>query len=212
VLPQLAQLDATVSRPRLNTYLVAAGRDEARALRLYMWNAAAGEAFHLPLQAVEIALRNRIDSAFRRSFGQEWWQEPGFLTLLKPRSQQDIQTAIGRLKRRGLPLDTNQIVATLSFGFWTSMLDRRFYPKIWSRHLRDVFPYLPNALDRAKVEIRLRAIADFRNRVAHHEPILKEDLSKRHSETLETLDWLCTFKRAWVEPECRAMSVLRGKP
>ena len=56
-------LRPVISVGRLGTYLVAAGFDPSRALQLYIWNARVGEAFHLPIQAVEVGLRNRINDA-----------------------------------------------------------------------------------------------------------------------------------------------------
>jgi hypothetical protein len=67
----LRLLEPTLSQARLGTYMLAAGHDEARALALYQWNALLGEAFHLPIQSVEIALRNRINAVLVAAFGAE---------------------------------------------------------------------------------------------------------------------------------------------
>ena len=56
-------LKLSISSDRLATYLKATGFDDDRALRLYLWNAIVGEAFHLPIQAVEVGLRNCINFA-----------------------------------------------------------------------------------------------------------------------------------------------------
>ena len=65
---------STISRERFSTYLTGAGHDESRALALYLWNAQVGAAFHIPLQAVEVALRNSVNHALVAKFGAEWWK------------------------------------------------------------------------------------------------------------------------------------------
>ena len=67
-----APLSRMISAERFSTYLTAAGHDESRALLLYLWNARMGEAFHLPIQAVEVGLRNCVDHALRSEFGAIW--------------------------------------------------------------------------------------------------------------------------------------------
>ena len=44
---QIRAIRATISSSRFATYFKAAGHDEERALRLYLWNAQLGEAFHV---------------------------------------------------------------------------------------------------------------------------------------------------------------------
>jgi hypothetical protein len=63
-----------ISADRFETYLKAAGHDPSRALRLYLWNAQLGEAFHLPIQAVEVGLRNCINTALTNTYGKDWWR------------------------------------------------------------------------------------------------------------------------------------------
>ncbi len=65
---QIAAILTAISPDRFKTYLAAAGHRQERALKLYLWNAKLGEAFHMPIQAVEIALRNSIT-----------WHSPRFL-------------------------------------------------------------------------------------------------------------------------------------
>jgi hypothetical protein len=69
----------TLSNERFGKYLTAAGGDIDRAIRLYVWNSHVGEAFHTPIQTVEVALRNSINHALVAKFGANWWQDPGFL-------------------------------------------------------------------------------------------------------------------------------------
>ncbi len=68
------ELCRSISTERLGTYLRDAGFDKERPLRLYLWNAYAGEAFHLPVQAVEVALRNCVNIGLCARFSENSWE------------------------------------------------------------------------------------------------------------------------------------------
>lgn len=206
------QLRPVISDDRLGTYLTAAGFDADRALRLYVWNALVGEAFHLPIQAVEVGLRNRINGALCAKFGADWWQEPKFLLIADRERKEDISLALRRIKKRGAKATTGQIVATLSFGFWVGMLQARYNPPIWGGQLRTAFPSLPADRNRYDLAAAAKRIADFRNRIWHHEPIVKMNLSAEFAAVMDLLAWICPVKAAWVRPHCRVQVLLRQKP
>lgn len=206
------QLRPVISDERLGTYLTAAGFDGERALRLYVWNAEIGEAFHLPIQAVEVALRNRISDAFGTVFGAKWWKSPAFLAQLGADRKADLEHVLRRIRNRKLTLETGQVVAGLSFGFWVGMLQRRYNPTIWSGGLRSAFPHLPGNRNRASLAQAAARTAWLRNRIWHHEPIIKLDLSMEHAQILNLLDWLCPVKAVWIRPYCRVPQLLRHKP
>ncbi|WAC59427.1 hypothetical protein [Brevundimonas sp. SL130] len=196
----------------MGTYLTAAGFDPERALRLYIWNALVGEAFHLPVQSVEVGLRNRINHHLISLYGQKWWQEDQFLKMAGPERASDIEVALRRIRNRGATLDTGQVVATLSFGFWASLLQKRYNPNLWGGRLHTAFPHLASGRTRGDLAQRVKRVADFRNRVWHHEPIIKKDLSAEYSAVMELLGWICPVKAQWVRPHCRVPALIRQKP
>lgn len=208
----IADLHPTVSADRLGTYLVASNFDEVWALALYLWNAQLGEAFHVPIQAAEVALRNRINAALVVQFGDEWWRADPFLKLAKPHQKNDIDTAIGRIANRKSDLCTAQVVASLSFGFWSGMLAPAYNVEIWSKHLGIAFPHLPDGVKRGDLFERARKVNALRNRISHHEPIFRQNLSQEYADILEFLGWICPRKLGWVRPVCRVPAVLRAKP
>lgn len=208
----LQLLEPTLSQARMGTYMLEAGHDEARALQLYQWNAQLGEAFHLPIQAVEIALRNRINAVLVSKFGADWWSRTAFLSLADGRQIAAIDEAKARFGKRGQAVVTGQIVAGLSFGFWVSMLDARYNPSVWSHALATGFPDLPAGKSRDDLQKVSRQIAKFRNRISHHEPIFKANITQEYSRCMEMLMWLCRHKQKWIKPQCKVMTVLRLKP
>lgn len=205
-------LSEIISPLRLGTYLNAAGHDPDRALSLYLWNAKVGEAFHLPIQSVEVGLRNRVSNGIAFAFGADWWREPAFAAIIEAEQRDAIATTLRRLASRGKKAETGQVIANLSFGFWVAMLHSRYGPSIWSSHLRAAFPNLPPAVERHLIHKEARDVADFRNRLWHHEPIFRRDLGRDYSRCMCLVHWLCPTKAAWIKPHCSVPQLLRAKP
>lgn len=74
----------------------------------------------------------------------------------------------------------DDIVSSLSFGFWSSLVDK--CPDLnWDNLLVSIFPkhrtsnsnQWNSPIEQKKLSYRLDLIRDFRNRIAHHEPIWK---------------------------------------
>jgi hypothetical protein len=105
-----------------------------------------------------------------------------------------------------------QVVAGLSFGFWVGMLQRRYNPPIWSKHLRHSFPFLPPKIGRDDILDKARKVATLRNRISHHEPLISRDISGDYANVMEFLGWLCPTKIKWIRTHCRLPEVLRQKP
>src|SRR6266436_1573132 len=106
---QIAAIHVTISSSRFATYLKAAGYAEVRALSLYLWNAQVGEAFHTPIQAVEIGLRNRVNDALGQEFTPNWWECANLYQLLDEERKGDLSTVLKRIRNRELELCTDQV-------------------------------------------------------------------------------------------------------
>ncbi len=205
-------LSEIISPLRMGTYLQNAGHDPDRALALYLWNAKMGEAFHLPIQAFEVGLRNRVSDGIAAVFGPDWWNDESFLREGGDKRDKDIRLVINRLSRKRVRADTGQVVAGLSFGFWIAMLHGRHNLKIWSAQLSNSFPHMPENITRKKLHARATDIADLRNRISHHEPIFKRNLSGDYGKCIEAVRWLCPTKAEWIKPHCRVPKMIREKP
>lgn len=206
------QLRPVISDERLGTYLTAAGFDADRALRLYLWNAEVGEAFHLPIQAVEVALRNRVQVAIAREFGTDWWKSLKLLAALDDDRKADLALVLKRIRNRKLNLGPGQIVAGLSFGFWVGMLQKRYNPLIWGGRLHAAFPDYPANRNRASLAQAASRVAWLRNRIWHHEPIIRLDLSAEYGTVITLLTWLSAPKAGWIRSRSRVPELLRLKP
>jgi|TARA_B110000908_G_C10228219_1_gene439162 hypothetical protein len=205
-------LKDTVSVPRLGTYLKASGYNKARAVHFYHWNSMLCQSLYLPIQSIEVSLRNRINFALISQYGENWWHNDQFKAIAEERRMANINDAKRRIKSKKHNVNTGQIVATLTLGFWVAMLDPRYNSKIWSRQLRTTFPNLPANKDRKHLHSKSKQVANLRNRISHHEPIFKGNLMEDYSGIMQLQMWMCPNKQAWVKSLCDFPKVSRQRP
>jgi len=209
---ELAAILAAISSDRFNTYLQAAGYDRQRALRLYLWNARLGEAFHTPIQAVEVALRNGVNIALSNVYTPNWWDCKDLFDFLDEERKGDLVTVLKHIRNRRQELCTGQVVAGLSFGFWVGILDGRYNPPIWGGQLRKAFTSFPADRGRKSLHARVRDVATLRNRISHHEPLIGRDNLADFSNLMTLLEWICPAKALWIKPHCRVPEIVRQRP
>lgn len=209
---EIAAILAAISPDRFRTYLSAAGHDVNRALRLYLWNAQVGEAFYLPIQAAEVALRNGINIALSNIYTRNWWECKSLFDLLDEERRGDLTLVFRRIRNRHQELCTGQVVAGLSFGFWVGILDGRYNPPIWGGQLRLAFPNLPEGRSRKSLHTSVRNVATLRNRISHHEPLIGRDILADFSNLMALLEWICPAKAGWIKRHCRIPQITRERP
>jgi hypothetical protein len=183
-------LERSLSRSRLQKYLVIADHDIHLAISHYEKNIRLSEALYTPLQGLEICLRNTIDSEMRVAYGENWLLNPPAAFQENTRNFIDEAT-------RDLPNPTHDaIVAELKFAFWVSLLATRYDNTLWRKCLYRCFRGV-RGVKRADAHGRLNAIRRFRNRVAHHEPIFDRS-EQLHGEIIEAIQWMCPHTSRWV--------------
>jgi hypothetical protein len=191
----------------------AAGFKDDLAHALYLWNAAMGQSFHFPLQAVEVALRNAIHAVLTLGYGPDWWQDAHCRATLNAKRVEDIDKAARRHFRiYSAQPSTGQIVASLTLGFWASMLHREYNNAIWDHHVAAAFPHMGAGDTIAKVSRTATGIQDLRNRIFHHEPLIRHNLSEEYASILRMLGWICPETREWVRHHSSVPTVLRQRP
>lgn len=209
---QTAAVHQTLSSERMRKYIIAAGHDPERALDLYLWNAKLGAAFHTPIQAVEVALRNCVNLALCAQFNDRWWENDSFLALIDHEREQDLRLVLRRIKNRKQQDTNGQVVAGLSFGFWVGMLQGRYNPSLWSKQIKIAFAKLPNDRGRKSLVKRAGEIAHLRNRISHHEPLIERDHHDDYRRVIEMLRWICPDKADWTAANCTVPHVIRERP
>ncbi len=205
----LLKLETALSAERTQTYLVEAGNDRTRALRLYTWNTAVSAAFYGPLQGLEVALRNAIHRELTARYGAAWHDAagPGFDHVARER----LEAAKRDLQRQKLPVDPPHLVAVLSFGFWVSLLGRNkadYEMTLWRPALRRAFPHA-SSLNMKNAHRRLNYLRKLRNRIAHHEPVFMRDLAQDFQSILTVTGWISPAMRDWIELHSRVEAILQ---
>lgn len=157
----------------------------------YTWNIALSESLYPTLQLLEIGLRNTIHQAATSHFGQDNWFDNNQI-INNGYEQRTIEKAKQSLQRQNKPLESCRIIAELNFGFWTSLLDRRYEQTLLHPIIRSAFPtMLRTQRTRQILSPRFNKIRRLRNRVFHHEPIWYwQDLAQQHEDILDAMMWI----------------------
>jgi hypothetical protein len=143
-------------------------------------------ALFVPIQYLEICLRNKTDNALRAFYSQR--QKAGLILpgvpeewyLWMPRNSVNkayIKAALDKARRTviGRPISAGDIISRLNLGTWQNLLQEHANPKdpmhFWQGIKHEVFP---NATGRkGEIFLWLRRATDIRNKLFHHEPIWK---------------------------------------
>lgn len=193
-----SSLNRLISAERLESYR-ADGVDLETAWSRYLWNMRLGEALFPTLQLVEVGLRNSMHHAFVDRFGREDWFNDYQFKLRNP-ERDKLQAAKDDLLALKRKYSAGAVVAELSFGFWTSLLDfdyenpRSGFICLWPSNLHAIFPHLPKGTpgnQRKMAFSSLDKIRKLRNRVFHHERIAHwKDLPQQYQSCHQVLGWL----------------------
>jgi hypothetical protein len=208
-----AAMTRTISPERWKTYQIAAGFNEETAHRLYLWNAVVGQSFHFPLQTAEVALRNVIHHALASTYGADWTTDPACRDALSPDKVDDIIKAERRHYRiYGAQPTTPQVVASLTLGFWVSLLRRHYNHSVWAAQTATAFPHLGEGETIINVSRAGTTIQDLRNRIFHQEPLIGHNLSEDYAAILRMIGWICPELKEWTRKLSSVPRVIRERP
>lgn len=189
------EIERVLSLERFARYREWAAGDAQRALDLYGLNTRLSEALYTPMQMLEVALRNRIHSVLSEVRHDRWFEEDGFPAVAIQREQ--LERAIADIRKEGKDPTPGQVVATLTFSFWTSMLSPT-YETLWQTTLHRIARREDGkGLRRKDLSAPLTPIRVLRNRIAHHEPILHWNLPRHHDAILRVIAWLSPAAADW---------------
>jgi len=196
------EIDRWISPPRFQAFLEAANHDVAQATALYDWNICVSAVFFeainydaqfSPLQHHQLAK-------------ESWLCDPEILT---PKSLERVLDAISAIERMKKEPTRARVVANLSFGFWRALLDRH-YNQLWIERLHRAFPNgTGNRKEAAGLMSRLNP---FRNRLAHHEPIINASISKRHDDLIELARLIDKDAAQWIAARSCVADILEWRP
>lgn len=199
---RLAAIERSLSSERLSFYVGECGGDQEAAIRMYQLNTKLASNFYVPLQGIEIAVRNEINGQLCDRFGDNWHDLSAI--ILEPRHAKDVQQAIREsteYTKGGAEIapSNGQIVAALRFGFWVGILGPKNENEVWRKAIYKGFPHRGKGKERKIVHGALDQIRQLRNLVAHHRRILHRDLVADHKQILEVAAWVCPHVHSWIE-------------
>lgn len=193
----------SLSRNRFAAYSLDADRDASDAVARYAWNMALSAAFGPILHTLEVAFRNAlfeigneatsVRSFHTRSIGSWLDATP---SMLGPREERDVVEAVIRLGKNRRRHTPGHLVGQLGFGFWVRLCDSPYEqgnshgPGLWPLATRR-FPGCPRGeRTRARIRAAFSEVRDFRNEVAHHQPIWDKHVLDIHQRAIDLLSWM----------------------
>lgn len=211
-------LETSLSPERMATYVRRAGGNRGKAVQLYTWNTAVSAAFYGPLQGLEVALRNAMHRELARKYGEDWYDNPA--AGLDAGTENRVAAARSDLSRDGYANDPPHVVAALSFGFWVALIGpggrlrmggkANYDMTVWRASVYRAFPHA--RLSRKAAHAPLDFLRTFRNRIAHHEPILDRHLAADYASLLQVVGWISPETKIWIEHHSRVPDLLAQSP
>lgn len=135
-----------------------------------------------------------------------WLDDP---QILNADSRKRVGETIARIGKDGKTPTRGRVVAGLSFGFWRALFDRK-YQQLWIAYLHRAFPH--GSGERSEVAGLMSRLVPFRNRLAHHETIIRRPISNHYDEMLRLAELIDPDVRAWIESVTRVPELLKKHP
>lgn len=195
------------SGERMRRYLAWAGQCPDHAVSLYSINLQLSESLYVPLQTLEILLRNRTHQVLAARHGPLWF-DATTAVLGIARQYDQVRTATADLQRQGRAITPGGIISHLTFGFWTMMFNKE-HEVLWQQTLHRISADPgKRGLRRKQISAPLVRIRQLRNRIAHHEPILHWPLRQHHADMMQLMEWIAPPAAAWCRQHDRFPALL----
>ena len=154
----------------MRKYLNACNGDKRVTMQLYRYNLRLCQRFYGTLNLFEVMLRNAINEHYATRYSDPDWIVNQAKTgkLLEFNKDEINQTEAG-YRNRGI-YNNDKMVSSLTMGFWTKLFSKKRY-KRGGKTLLQIFPNKKKGKSQSDIYKDLTHIREFRNRIAHHEPI-----------------------------------------
>lgn len=170
------EFEDVMSSARMHRYLVATGNNSRKAMTLYRKNLQLSQEMFTVISCFEVALRNKINEQYVAQHGNDWLRDSIaaggiFSTSRCINTKKLIRKSFNKLTIYTHP----KLLARFDFGFWRYLYAQ---PQFFAggQTLLRVFPSKPTSTpaiqyNQTYIFNQLKLVNDFRNRIAHHEPI-----------------------------------------
>ena len=110
-----------------------------------------------------------------------------------------------------------KVVAELTLGFWRFLCASRHLTSMWVPAIAAAFAHHPDANGNADalrldIEDRVQRVHFLRNRVAHHEPIHKRNLSNDLAAIVDVVGWISPSTADWITESSRTPATIANRP
>jgi hypothetical protein len=201
--------EQVVASARLRPYRDAAQADGTHTEILYLWNLDVSSAFYRPLSFLEVGLRNALHDQLRLRYDSpDWWDAAPLGALEKAKVRQASEDL--RQRKPARPYCADGIVAGLSFGFWVSLLTRRYHQPLWAPTLYKAFPSYHG--DRETLRDSLQAMVKLRNRIMHYEPVHHRHLEADHAKIYRLICYIEPEVVTWLRDHDEVPDILARRP
>ena len=178
------------SAARMGKYANACSGDKRKTMLLYRYNLRLCQRFCGVLNLFEVMLRNAIDEHYRAYYSNpDWIVNQADTGKLLEFNMDEIKQTEASYRRRGI-YNNDKMVASLTMGFWTKLFSKKRY-KRGGKSLLRIFPNKVKGKSQSDVYKDLTHIREFRNRIAHHEPIcfdsygkISTDFARKHYQLI----------------------------
>jgi len=178
------------SAARMGKYANACSGDKRKTMLLYRYNLRLCQRFCGVLNLFEVMLRNAINEHYRAYYSNpDWIVNQADTGKLLEFNMDEIKQTEASYRRRGI-YNNDKMVASLTMGFWTKLFSKKRY-KRGGKSLLRIFPNKVKGKSQSDVYKDLTHIREFRNRIAHHEPIcfdsygkISTDFARKHYQLI----------------------------
>lgn len=194
----------------MTPYLQTAAGDKSSALALYEWSARTSSAAFEVVGHLEVLLRNALDRCLRQQFREDQCGIPWF--LLPTPGGEHVADAVAVVRERLRPQgkeSRDQIIAGLSFGFWSGLLGPK-YEELWRDCLHRAFPN--SSGKRKQIAVAVERVRKFRNRLAHHDSTINVDIPFEVRQIFELAFYIDANAATWLERCSGVMAVYAQRP
>ncbi len=206
------KLESALSKERLDTYreILPDGASFIDVISIYNANTAVSEALMGSIQIMEISVRNSIHRQIAKAYGAEWYVgNPMGLDREGARLIARLSDRYRNVARFNNPDALSQkIVSELTLGFWTNLFKRQYEDPLWRKSLRFAFPHVGGALTRGQVYELLDKIRRLRNRISHHEQVVRYDLNIYYNNIIDLVSWVSPVTAIWLSHHNRFYDVI----
>ncbi|MAE50717.1 MAG: hypothetical protein CMH27_02795 [Micavibrio sp.] len=196
-------LKAALSSERWQTYEVLAEAASIAPKELYHRNILYSKELYVILGGLEVVLRNAYHTKLSQKYGKEdWLSEVLSQDVFYFQHKKQLNAAIKNLtKNKHDKYRIADLVAELNFGFWVHLTNAPYEQHFWIPALRHCFPNKFGPPVRQDLEARLKNLLGIRNKIAHLEPIIRNEsqLIQVYTSAYDIISWICPDTAIWFD-------------